>query len=123
MTMFRVGDRIVVKSKGIIDAKELRNCEGIILRANLNGSITVAFFDWNKGHSGSGTSAYPHEVHQYMTPKNVWHCNADEVELCLTAEGTTLHPDNLKYLAVVRKVQYLNNKFNNRKISREEFYA
>lgn len=120
MTMFRVGDRIVVKSKGIIDAKELRNHEGIVLRANSSGSITVAFFNWNKGHSGSGPSGYPNEVHQYMSTKNVWHCHSDEVELCLSVEGTALHPDNLKYLAVVRKVQYLNNKFNNRS---KEAYA
>lgn len=111
MTMFNVGDRIIVKPTGIVDARELRNHKGIIIRSSSSGSITVAFLDWRGGHSGNTRSNYPEYVHQYMLPNNVWHCLSDEVLLDTTATKES------RQELICRKVRYLETKFKERNTS------
>ena len=112
MTAFNIGDRIKVKRTGVMDCPELKNKEGIIMYVQRH-SVTVAFPNWDRGHNGNGASFYDSSVRHYNTGNNVWHCGADEVELIIEFD-VTMHPDNLKYLKIVNKIKYLEDKFNNR---------
>lgn len=113
MDYFKYGDRVSVT--GHYDDRDFFNNEGTIIVLDSH-NICVAFDNWHEGHEIEfDDRREPGYSDGYIIQDNCWFVPKSLVALLENSPVEPMHPDNEKYLKIVRKIKQLDRKFKQRK--------